>query len=252
MQKSHRILSTKTLSAEQRLLAEERGIAVAERLFIDIKPVEGWEDDPSLRKLEFGHSGVYVFTSPNAVQALANARRADNWKRAEQFSYWRPSDDRRIYCLQGATLKAVNELLPNALVVDTAPNSVKLAEKIIAAGDIQQVTFCCGNIRRPDLPDMLRAAGIGVHEIVVYETTETPVVTEEHFDGVLFFSPSSVRSFFSVNTLPPDTACFAIGDTTGAALADVTDNKVIVSPQPSVDHLLQTVIFYFDNINCYE
>ena len=58
------------------------------------------------------------------------------------------------------------------------------------------VTFFCGNQRRDTLPDKVRAAGIKVEELVVYETVELPLKVTDHYDAILFYSPSGVRSFF--------------------------------------------------------
>lgn len=187
----------------------------------------------------------------------------------------------RVYCIQGATKQAVEALLPEAAIIGIAPSSKELAElmlkdmeadaqqqhnmsKDISAGaqhsqsadavkgghssQSKYITFCCGNIRRDELPDMLRNAGITVNEIVVYETHETPKQLSGMYDGIMFFSPSSVRSFFNGNTLPANTICFAIGHTTGAALQERTASNVVTSSQASVDALLQTVILHFDNI----
>jgi uroporphyrinogen-III synthase len=146
----------------------------------------------------------------------------------------------------------LEKLIPSLFIAGTAANSKELAELIIAEGRTSSVVFFCGNIRRDELPDMLRSHNISVEEIIVYETVETPAILEEEYDGILFLSPSSVKSFFSNNTLPKHTICFAIGGTTGKALEDVTDNRIIESPVPSMNMLVQTAIFYFDNINCYE
>jgi hypothetical protein len=41
-----------------------------------------------------------------------------------------------------------------------------------------------------------------------------------------------VRSFFSINKLSPETAVFAMGKTTAAALNPFTTVPVIISPEP--------------------
>lgn len=260
----YRILSTKPLSQEQLQLAAAHGIAVEEQAFIDIVPVKNAAVKPAFEK-----GGTFVFSSPNAVKSVVE--QVDDRSKAEI----------RVYCIQGATKQAVEALLPEAIIVGIAPNSKELAELMLKdmSADAQQqhkmlkdlssgaqhsqnadavkdvnlsqsktITFCCGNIRRDELPDMLRNAGVTVNEIVVYETHETPKPLIGTYDGVMFFSPSSVRSFFNGNTLPASTICFAIGHTTGAALQERTDNNIVTSPEASVDALLQTVILHFDNI----
>jgi uroporphyrinogen-III synthase len=87
---------------------------------------------------------------------------------------------------------------------------------------------------------------------VIYETIETPQVSTEDIDGILFFSPSAVQSFFSVNQLKKETVCFSIGYTTAESVAGFTDNRIIISEAPSQEMILASVHFYFANKACYE
>ena len=95
------------------------------------------------------------------------------------------------------------------------------------------------------LPEALQRQGIKVNEVVVYETIETPRFAGERYDGILFFSPSGVNSFFGMNTIEPETILFAIGETTAKAIKEQAANTVIVSESPSKDHLLDQAIQYF-------
>ena len=227
--------------------AAERGIEISEQTFIDILPVV----TPAFRARSeqlFYSGGTLVFTSPNAVKIVSeNSRWNSGWYGDDSFR-----GDIRVYCLKGATCKTLEEYIPSAFIAGTADYSKELAELIIAEQRTSSVVFFCGNIRRNELPDTLRSHNITVEEIVVYDTVETPEALKEEFDGILFLSSSSVKSFFSANTLPKHTVCFAIGTTTAASLEDVTNNRIVVSPRPTMDLLVQTAIFYFDNINCYE
>ncbi|GEP96546.1 uroporphyrinogen-III synthase [Chitinophaga cymbidii] len=232
----HRILSTKPLSAELVQQAAAQGIVVSEKAFIEVRPALTAASGKRSREI-LQNGGVIVFTSPNAVRIVAEI--TENM-------------DAVVYCIQGATREAVEQHFPNARIAGTAADSKALATLVLQNSTITFVVFFCGNIRRNELPDMLRSRNVDVEEILVYETLETPAQLTETYDGLLFFSPSSVSSFFSGNTLPAQTVCFAIGHTTAAALRKVTENKVVVSTEPSVDALLQTVILYFDNINSQE
>lgn len=285
------ILSTKPLSREQVQQAATHGIVVSEQAFIEVRPALTGASKKRSREI-LSNGGVIVFTSPNAVKIIAeivgtwrpsnNAGEGSNTAAPASPGGAGPSSDsgeqndaaglkstnpsaddlnRRnpvnarsasVYCIEGATREAVSALIPQAHIAGTAAHSKALAELILQDNTITSVAFFCGNIRRDELPDTLHSQGVEVEEIIVYETQETPVKLTETYDGILFYSPSSVRSFFSGNTLPAHTACFAIGHTTGAALRDVTENKVVISPEPAVDALLQTVILYFDNINSQE
>jgi len=84
-----------------------------------------------------------------------------------------------------------------------------------------------------------------VHEIVVYKTRETPEEIKKHYQGILFFSPNGVNSFFRVNSIGPQVTLFAIGNTTAGAISTKTKNKVVVSETPSKEQMINKVIGYF-------
>ncbi|WP_162946644.1 uroporphyrinogen-III synthase [Chitinophaga barathri] len=241
---NYRILSTKPLPQDLVHTAAQHGIAIVAQAFIDVQPVI--TGDMRKRILELSSAGgVLVFTSPNAVKFVTSV-----WMHSENANNL--AARHRVYCLEGATRQAVEERMRNVVIEGTGANSLELAKRIVKDGIADKVIFFSGNIRRPDLPDHLQENGIGLEEMVVYHTVETPAALNEDYDGILFFSPSSVRSFFTSNSLPAGTVCFAIGGTTAAAIGMFTNNRVITSPGPSVAKLVETAIFYFDNINCYE
>lgn len=235
----HNILSTKPLAEEQVQHALRHGCVISGKSFIAIRPVITAGIKARCADI-FRTGGLIVFTSPNAVRIVADMLRG-----VQQ------TGGIHVFCIQGATRDAVASLLPQAEIAGTAAHSTALAEGILQTGAVS-VVFFCGNIRRDELPKILRGQGVNVEEIIVYETLETPVRLTSVYDGILFYSPSSVMSFFSANTLPAHTVCFAIGHTTANALRQLTANKVVISPEPAVDTLLQTVILYFDNINSQE
>jgi len=91
----------------------------------------------------------------------------------------------------------------------------------------------------------LKNEGVDVREIVVYTTVKTPVKFDKDMDGIIFFSPSAVNSFFSVNHIKPQTVCFAIGQTTANALRESTGNEVIVSNSVSQEGMMKTMKIFF-------
>lgn len=219
------ILSTKELPLSLLAAAAEQGMDITVAQFIHIQPVAATYSIPE--------NSVVIFTSANAVN---NVRLI--------YPTW------QIFCLGGATLEALLARRPDAQVTATASNATALAAHIIEQGNTSNVVFFCGNIRRNELPDLLHQHHITVQEIVVYETTEVPAITTNNYDGIFFFSPSGVRSYFTVNTLPANTVCFAIGNTTAGTLKEYTTNKIITNPDvPSATQMLQTAISYFNNIN---
>lgn len=257
----YRILSTRNIEADLIEAAAVKGIDIEVTEFIHIKPVASLALGEKICYLVQEDAHV-VFTSANAVEATCAKELGRNYH--DNAWMWIPPTPEgfgleglytpgwSIYCLEGATQKAVRKLLPNGHIVASAPNATALAEKIVQAANISSVIFFCSNKRRDELPDILREHHITVEEIVVYETVEIPVLTTEDYDGILFFSPSAVTSFFTMNKLPEQTVCFAIGRTTAKELEDFTDNRIIISELPIAEHIVTAAIFYFNNLNCYE
>lgn len=230
----YRILSTKSLQESLRQDAAQHGIALVDQPFIDILPVRSTELSARLAEIALG-GHVLVFTSPNTVKSVSGI--------------WDNGAEQKIYCLGGATLEVIQAEIPGAVILGTASSSLELAKQIVAEGNIRKVVFLCGNIRRNELPEHLLAHNIEVEELVVYQTVETPAELEERFDGVLFFSPSSVHSFFQRNIPDGGTVYFAIGETTGASVTAATGRQPVIGAEASVPALVQTAIDYFDNIN---
>ena len=237
----HKVLSTKKLEPSLVEKAKEAGIEIFEQEFISIRPI--WSEGKFNEISRFFHKPYVAFTSANAV---VNVNAYLHSHDAFPVPAW------KFFCLSGKTKEAVlKSLVPMEDIVGEAENAASLAAKVLEQ-NVQEIVFFCGNKRRDTLSNILEEAGVIVHEVVVYETLETPQVSTESIDGILFFSPSAVQSFFSVNQLKKDTICFAIGQTTADSLADFTDNRIIVSEAPSQEMLLASAQFYFQNSGCYD
>lgn len=233
--KPFRILSTKVLSSDARKPAQREDVQLDMLDFIKLDSVPPLEGIPMFRYGAVPENGWVVFTSAIAPRTIDAYRQG--------FSpIW------RIACLEGATREATYLLTSRSTIEITAPDAATLADKIIAHGNIEEVYFFCGDQRKDTIPQRLRAAGITVHERVIYHNTATPHTIHHVYDAILFFSPTAVKSFFSVNTLPPQTICFAIGNTTGAALTGHTTNKIITAVTPAAATLLQTAIDHLEHL----
>jgi uroporphyrinogen-III synthase len=245
MSSPHKILSTKKLDPSLKEEMEQKAVEVVEQEFITIQPINTLEK----------HQEVFLWitnTEPIAVAFTSQHAVTYVFKHLHSYDTYYVPAQWKLFCLEGATRNAVIEQKYDNQVVDTASNATELAKKIITNGTFKKALFFCGNKRRDELPALLKEQGIEVHEVIVYETVETPVVATQDMDAVLFFSPSAVKSFFSVNSLPKKTACFAIGATTAQAITDYTDNRVITSDDTTQESLLASVWFYLQNINIYE
>lgn len=242
MQNEIQILSTKKLQPSVIESAKKKNIAITEKEFISIKPLLTKELNEQIMPVILDpKKPEVIFTSANAVDVI---KRYLHQHDTFYVPVW------HIYCIAGKTKDSLNSYFTRSKIIDTGKNSTELAQKIINSG-VKEIIFFCGDKRRNELPDILGDAGIKVKEIVVYETVETPVISTTDFEGVLFFSPSAVKSFFSANKINKKTTCFAIGKTTADALKEYTSNKIVISEFPIEGLMLETVNLYFQNRNCH-
>jgi len=226
-----RILSTRPLEQPLVEQLEDQGIAADSMAFIDIKATT----DPELKKEIAQLSNqkkIVVFTSLHAVATVRTA--LNNKKPAWQ-----------IFCLGSATRKKVSEVFGSESIAGSADTAKSLADLMVVHNIVGEVLFFCGNRRREELPLHLARHQIEVREKIVYETRLTPHAVSEIYDGTLFFSPSGVKSFFSLNQPEPGTVLFAIGDTTANEIKKYSSNKIVVSDRPATENLMSTVIKFF-------
>jgi uroporphyrinogen-III synthase len=176
-------------------------------------------------------SQAWVFTSKNAVKAFQKLKDDLNTKGKKFFAVGHKT---------AAGLKEAGV----EVIVPEHETATALAE-LIAQSGIKSVLFWCGNLRKEELPALLKEKNVEVAELVVYQTGLYPIRVTEHYDGAMFLSSSAVESFFSVNELPSNTPVFAIGDTTAHALKEYSTSKILMPEKPDMDLLLQTVRDYF-------
>ncbi|NCU04359.1 MAG: uroporphyrinogen-III synthase, partial [Chitinophagaceae bacterium] len=182
------ILSTRPLSKSLVQEANAAGISIDELSFIETEPIQSVEVQQEIEQA-YLQSATVIFTSMNAVTAVL-----------AQQDYQQP--DWVIYCMGNTTKKLLQESFGENSVAGTANNAAELAERIAEESDTDEVIFFCGEQRRDELPAILRKQNIDVQEIVVYETIHTSHKISKKYQAVLFYSPSAVHSFFSVNKVP--------------------------------------------------
>jgi uroporphyrinogen-III synthase len=209
------VLSTRELSAALVEKAAAKGVVIDSLSFIAIEPMKAVELPAA--------SAVVVFTSVNAAEAVDGS----GWK---------------IFCTSGATRRMVARRFGEAAIAGTADSAAELAATIVGEGWVKAVWFFCGDLRRNELPARLKQAGIQVHEVVVYRTKLTPQMIGREYDGIAFFSPSAVESFFSINKIPAHMRLFAIGRTTAEAIRRYCDNPVTTSERPDAELLINQII----------
>lgn len=223
------LLCTRPLPDNIRERATDAGINLDCISFIETKPRTGKAEAVlEVAKLRT----AVIFTSMNAVEAVRNmlGNIEPEWN---------------IYAIGGQTSRQAALLFPNSVIVTDAPYGKELAEKLIADNPVSPIHFFSGNLRRKEIPAMLAANYFRLHETVVYETYFTPQKTTALYDGILFFSPSAVESYFSVNEALPQQHFFAIGTTTAAAIREYTDRPVIISNSPDKEMLVEQAIEFY-------
>ncbi|MFO7672477.1 MAG: uroporphyrinogen-III synthase [Lutibacter sp.] len=171
-----------------------------------------------------------VFTSKNAVIGIFNQFSSDEL----QFE--------NVYCVGDKTAQFLEE--KNVKVTIKAHSAEELADEILLNKNIDEVYFFCGNLRRNELPEILTENNIKVNEIEVYSTNFKPVKIKNTYDGILFFSPSSVKSYLLKNT-DTQSVAFCIGNTTASEAIDDFEN-VFVADEPTVENVIESVNQYFD------
>jgi uroporphyrinogen-III synthase len=226
-----KILSTKVLSKEAIDKALMLDILIDELPFITTEPINTEE----LKKILKGflqQNITAVFTSKNAVQAFDQIANAEvRWK---------------IFCIGHSTKNLVSKIFGEEKISGSANSAAELSDIILQDEAIKKVIFFCGVQRREELPQKLKAEGIEVEEIMVYETSETPQkVSRKSYDGILFFSPSAVNSFFSLNKINEQIQIFAIGKTTADAIHQHINKDLIIAETPGEEDMIEKVISYF-------
>ena len=217
------ILSTKTLSVEQRQVFLNANFDLLEQDFIEIKN--------NLFELNTINNNL-IFSSQNAVLSLM------------EQNGWEVLKTKPVFCV-GVKTKELLEL--HGFTVDVYLDyASELAEIITLIYNKESYTFLSGNLRKETLPKALKSARITFNEIEVYQTTLAPfkISDQEKFDGILFFSPSAVESYLTNNKIKNE-VCFCVGTTTAAALETKKIKNIVIAETPTIEEVILEVIEYY-------
>lgn len=206
------VLSTKKLALNQKELLLNSGIGFTE---YDSIAIEFVDIDLPEQKIENA-----IFTSKNSLRAIKSKN----------------LDITRCFCVGSKTAAMAEQM--GFQVVETAANARELAEIIIRTYPDKNFRFFCGNSRRDELPEMLQQQNIALEEIEVYQTNLNIQEFRSDYDGILFYSPSGVKSYTSKNTL--DSIAFCIGDTT-ASEAKKHTTRIVTPGTPGIENLIAAV-----------
>lgn len=142
--------------------------------------------------------------------------------------------------------KSADLLEKNGFQADhVAEYASELASYILAHHPKDQTLhFFCSRQRRDELPERLRSNGFELKEVHLYDIKPDHRSFQRKIDGVLFLSPSAVRSFCDANP-QRDFPAFCIGKTT-AAEAEKYQLKTIVANATSYESLIAVCVKYFN------
>lgn len=224
------LLSTRPVGKDAQEKASRHQIHIDEASFIETEESIDTRKAEIIREL-IAQKIAIVFTSMNAVEAVhKQVTGKTNWE---------------FFCIGNTTRNLVNKYFGGENISGFSDNASKLAEVIIVEKNIKKVIFFCGDQRRDELPEKLKKNNIEVEEIEVYKTKAIPQQVSKKYDGILFFSPSAVKSYFSINTINSSTKLFAIGETTANEIKNFTDQSIFVAEKPGKENLVDLAINYF-------
>lgn len=217
-----RVLSTRKLTPQQQ--------ALISRDLVDLKQYNAVEAVTTKTPTIFDTEALHVFTSSNAVSACFLTGAAEI----------APLD----CCCVGEKTRDLLLGLGHR-VLECAMGAEALAEIIIRKYSERYVYFYSGNRSLRVIPDALGAAERQFREVEVYHTELKINPFDTDFDVVLFFSPSGVESYFSVEvTTIPMAIC--IGETTAMAAIKHT-KKYIVAKNPTVEAVLLAAVHLIES-----
>ncbi len=227
-----KILSTRPVKETLLQEATEQNIQLDIIPLIDTEPVQDIDTQQEVEQIALQYATI-VFTSMNAVESVITML-------DQQVPEW------NIYCMGNTTQELIRNYFGEHSISGTGNNASELAETILSDNDeLDEVFFFCGDQRRDELPAKLKEAGISVEEITVYKTIPLYQKIDTTYDGIVFFSPSAVESFFTKNKVTSSTVFFAIGTTTEAAIKKYTNNSIITAHSPGKEELVRKAIQHF-------
>ncbi len=211
------VYSTKTLTeAQQNLFHDDIKVNSSDFIQINTNRIK-----PIVLKSEIKN---VIITSKNAVEAITTNIPVEELK----FT--------NIYCVGRRTKRIVEQKIGK--VTHSEKNAKKLAEYLVEYIEGTEVTYFCSDLRLDDLPNILAENNINVNEIEAYSTKFASEKIDDNVEGIMFYSPSTVKSYLLENQA--DKIAFCIGEST-AAEAKKRFKDVRIAKVPTVESVIELV-----------
>ena len=220
-----KLLSTKIVSKKFKDLLIKNNYQIEEKSFIKILPFKSKSNISILENI--------IFTSKNAVKIiLRNSIIKNNLA------------NKNIYCVGKSTAELIKK--NNLNLIKSEDNSKNLSKFILAnfKNSKNSFTYFSGKKRIRELENNLKKNNINIIVHEVYDTLLTPIKINDLYDGVIFYSPSAVKSFFKGNNSLNNTYGFCIGNTTAKELSNYS-NRFSVAKSNSEENMLESINNYF-------
>ena len=165
-----------------------------------------------------------IITSKNAVESIITN------VPAEELQF------KNVYCVGRRTKRLIEKKIGK--VTHSEANAKNLAEYLVEYIEGTEVTYFCSDLRLDELPNILSENNIIVNEVDAYSTKLASVKIDDKAEGVMFYSPSTVKSYLLENN--GEKIAFCIGETT-ASEAKKHFKDVRVAKLPTVESVIELV-----------
>lgn len=220
-----KLLSTKIVSKKFKDLLIKNNYQIEEKSFIKILPFKSKSNISILENI--------IFTSKNAVEIIL-----------KNYIIKNNLANKDIYCVGKSTAELIKK--NNLNLIKSEDNSKNLSKFILAnfKNSKNSFTYFSGKKRIRELENNLKKNNINIIVHEVYDTLLTPIKINDLYDGVIFYSPSAVKSFFKGNNSLNNTYGFCIGNTTAKELSNYS-NRFSVAKSNSEENMLKSINKYF-------
>ena len=222
--KTPHLLFTRSLNQRQIAMMQEPCFSYESIAFnrIELIPHQTWITEASEQV------DAWVFSSKYAVKSISKLLPKLNIPNS-------------VYSVGENTSNELAELGISSIHPKT--HTMKELASLISDKTRASITHFCGNLKVAELGDLLdEHANIQITSIQVYKNTLTPQkIDSSMFNGIVFMSPSAVRSYFNDNTVNTSHTLFCIGTTTAHELAKFTSIEPIIPPLFTFQKLSETI-----------